>query len=345
MKLAVVFDTNCFAPNFSLRAPDVSVILQKATQAGFSLYVPEVVLLESKNQIREAIEEGLQNVQQSMKNLRRLVDTDSKNALDSLELPDATQLVAKRQDAFERRLRGAGFRVLDHPDVPHRNLLERDLARRPPFARDGTGYRDALIWHTLLDFVSDRFQRVVFVSNNSKDFGKGRLAPSLADELPFEGAIELLNQPSEFVAKYLNPRLEPTAEWIGERVTDIEALSGGYYDRIVDSILDEIDGYDSLVSLLPTREIGDMQVVEQPYEIEEWALGSIRSAAQIEESHWLIECDVDVTIGGFLEHNWDSDDPQEAAFDLELTARCLVNIQNGKVETEITDVHLEESRY
>jgi len=67
---------------------------------------------------------------------------------------------------------GAGFTILPYPDVSHRDVTARALARRRPFDSLGhEGYRDALIWESVLAFARTLArERVVLVSRNSKDF-------------------------------------------------------------------------------------------------------------------------------------------------------------------------------
>jgi hypothetical protein len=67
---------------------------------------------------------------------------------------------------------GAGFELLPYPDVSHRQVVARALARRRPFDEDGhDGYRDALIWETVLALARTLpHSRITLVSRNRKDF-------------------------------------------------------------------------------------------------------------------------------------------------------------------------------
>ncbi len=73
--------------------------------------------------------------------------------------------------------------ILPLPAVTHEAVLERALSGRRPFDQDGrTGYRDALIWHTVLE-LAQTTTNVVLVSNDG-DFADstGELLASLRDE-------------------------------------------------------------------------------------------------------------------------------------------------------------------
>jgi hypothetical protein len=89
---------------------------------------------------------------------------------------------------LQERLNAAGVDVLPAPSVSHMELVERATQRRRPCDDKGDGYRDTLNWLALLDLVkADASERVIWVSDNSSDFGEG----SESDELHFQLKEEL----------------------------------------------------------------------------------------------------------------------------------------------------------
>lgn len=83
--------------------------------------------------------------------------------------------------------------VLPYPDVTHEALVDRDLSRRKPFTDKGKGYRDALIWLSLVEALrrAGGPKRVALVSGNSKDFTENdMLHADLASDLRAKGAPE-----------------------------------------------------------------------------------------------------------------------------------------------------------
>ena len=81
---------------------------------------------------------------------------------------------------------GAGLELLPYPDTGHREVAARALARRRPFDTLGhDGYRDALVWETVLALARTLPRgRIAFVSRNSKDFADagGALHPHLRED-------------------------------------------------------------------------------------------------------------------------------------------------------------------
>jgi hypothetical protein len=87
--------------------------------------------------------------------------------------------------------------VLDHPSVPHHELVERVLARRRPFSEGEKGYRDALIWYSTLECA--RSGSVILFSANTKDFARAHDGSyELADDLAVD--LEALGLPPDRVS-------------------------------------------------------------------------------------------------------------------------------------------------
>jgi hypothetical protein len=84
-------------------------------------------------------------------------------------------LVATAADAFPPRLDAQladlNVDVVDPPDVPHMDLVTRASIRRRPCDDNGNGYRDTLIWLTLIELAKSTNDAVALVSDNYKDFG------------------------------------------------------------------------------------------------------------------------------------------------------------------------------
>jgi PIN domain len=125
--------------------------------------------------------------------------------------------VRKLTSRFEDRLReilGTGKAILRPlTGVPHEELVSRALERRKPFASSGAGYRDALIWHTVLDLLTENDEPVVFVTNNSSDFAEPKAPTVLAHDLRNDlrnrglevGAVRLVPSLDAFAKEYLAP--------------------------------------------------------------------------------------------------------------------------------------------
>lgn len=93
-------------------------------------------------------------------------------------------------ERFDERL---GFTILPLPTTAHEELVRRAVNRVAPFDKDGDGYRDALIWATVVDLAQSS-GRVALVSADRAFAGPdGQLAPELLAEIePLAGSVELV---------------------------------------------------------------------------------------------------------------------------------------------------------
>ncbi|MBE0448432.1 MAG: DUF4935 domain-containing protein [Actinobacteria bacterium] len=102
--------------------------------------------------------------------------------------------------------------------------MDRELSRRKPFTLDGKGkgkgYRDALVWHTVIELVKGSSEPIAFVTKNWRDFSMGKddrtLHHHLTDDLAVQGLetrVELFENLQEFNEKYVKPHIPKTSNY------------------------------------------------------------------------------------------------------------------------------------
>ncbi len=172
------------------------------------LYVPRVVLDEIRNAYEEREASDLKKLNGARAALRRMRGPRAGAGEFEGEVTG--------QPGYSAYLRGAiteaGGRILDYPDVAHPQLLERSLRRRAPFDVSGQrGYRDALIWHNVME-VAGSGKPVVFATNDG-DFLAAKesdeLHPHLTEELEARkvatGRVTIARSLKEVVEKVIVP--------------------------------------------------------------------------------------------------------------------------------------------
>lgn len=83
-------------------------------------------------------------------------------------------------------LQDAGVEILPAPEVPHIEVVSRSVSRRRPCNQNGDGYRDTLLWLTVLKLAQDQpDEEIVFISNDNdfRDENKTGFHPDLLDDL------------------------------------------------------------------------------------------------------------------------------------------------------------------
>lgn len=219
-KILVVLDTTTIrAQERRLYLGQLESLFKTAPKLGLAVRMPFVVMLEGG---RAAVEEFDDYA-------KAFGEAQRAHAL--LSFPAPTYAAPPRSDvlqAVERKIhemsRGNDFAVLPIPEAPHDEVLIRDLRREKPFNASGKGYRDTLIWLSLLDAAKrEKPQKVFFVTNNVEDFGdkkSKKLHPALASEASRIGVpVELVRDVFALTKHHLAPMLKPVEAAVGKPVS------------------------------------------------------------------------------------------------------------------------------
>jgi PIN domain len=211
--MKVIFDTCALHDDLAMTGLASQTILSQAKQGKFDLVMPEVVFLEVVNKMGERITQASEKMARGASSLKKIgVGTSISSPKDGpLRLQFRTDLRARIEDAGS---------FVPIPSLDHATLVERAIAGRKPFRSSGVGYRDALIWQTVVEEA--QADDVVFVSGNSKDFGEaGSLHADLqADLSQSQHQVSLLDSVEDFIEKFV-----PAADQAKERASQLIADS------------------------------------------------------------------------------------------------------------------------
>jgi hypothetical protein len=100
---------------------------------------------------------------------------------------------AKYREYLLKSLDAVGAEVLPAPAVLHMDVVARSVSRRRPCDKNGDGYRDTLVWLTVLELVgTEPRSSVIFVTGDSDfmDDEKAGLHADLIEDLQRVGAAE-----------------------------------------------------------------------------------------------------------------------------------------------------------
>ena len=192
--VTVLVDTTELAKSPLLSSRAWRELGDRGKRGQVSIQIPHVVVRETRRHVR-----------------RDLADAHSKsskaNALwkslgisTAHQLPDVDRCLADYEKDFRLRLQEIRAEELPVPTISHSELLERDLLQRKPFDQNGKGYRDALIWETVLAATrANPTSEFLFVTGNRGDFcdKTGDLASVLRNELPDFTRLTVFHSVSE----------------------------------------------------------------------------------------------------------------------------------------------------
>ncbi len=174
--MILVLDTTAIFPDLWLSRTASVTFLRGLPLIPAKLLVPEVVVDEATNHYRRGLEKAMRATSEARKSLSELLAEEVAPGPGI----NVDQRVTDYREALLKRIKDAGGEVLPYSTIDHKALVERDLAGRKPFRDGGKGYRDALIWENVRSQTWVGDERVVFVSNNTADFGPG---PDFHDDL------------------------------------------------------------------------------------------------------------------------------------------------------------------
>lgn len=296
--MQVVLDTTSIQGDYFLERPTTVEFLQGLHKIPAKLLVPEVVVDEMVRHYRRDLESALRALTDGRQQITRLR---------AATVPPGPSLsVAQRADKYREallaRIAESGGEVLPYPKIAHKELVARDLEGRKPFDQNGRGYRDTLIWESVRSKTWGGHERVVFVSNNSTDFGKApQLHEGLRREILNPDRLSLASSLQEFNAQWIVPKTEMLE---GVRRA-LEAHASGEIDllawlkaELVNILWNEDETFTSLVAWSPENRMSAHP--SDLVELKELRVHSVRPLAADEVLVRLaVRADIEVSVSWY----------------------------------------------
>jgi hypothetical protein len=165
--IVIIPDTNIFYDSPSLASETWRSLKQHSKDWGVQILVPDVVLMETANLVRRKWKSEQQKFGSIQVGEFKL-DKDLQAIVDKIQ---------QRIDGYEDELKGhlddVGADTIPVPLVSHLEIAGRASRRIAPYqGGEKDGYRDTLIWLTVMHAAAERPEDdVYFVSHNTQDFG------------------------------------------------------------------------------------------------------------------------------------------------------------------------------
>lgn len=163
--MLIYLDTNIFYKNWFFESPHFKYLFHFINNEGHSLLISRLVIQEVENIRNREVKSSLEEIQKSIQNL-------NKRLIRNVDFDD--EIVNNQEYDFEKLLNNHVdyFDVLEYRSVQQEEVVQKALYHLKPFQEDEKGYRDTLIWLSLLEFVKqkDIKEEVIFISSNKNDF-------------------------------------------------------------------------------------------------------------------------------------------------------------------------------
>jgi hypothetical protein len=142
------------------------------------MVIPKVVLDEHVSHFEADFQSCLYKLDSTIRKLNELPLVD----VSGLSQPTIN---SSYSDYLRMIVRIKGIDILPYPKIGHGRILRRLFHKKKPFGDREKGYKDTLIWESILT-LCNQFDKVVFVTSNSKDFAQphsGCLHSDLVEDL------------------------------------------------------------------------------------------------------------------------------------------------------------------
>lgn len=179
--MLVVVDTTVLVGDPFCTGTAWRVLIPAATAWQVRIVVPRVVVTEVVNGYMRRVDDAIVGFSRWSDRYTAVLPHDSLLRVGRKLLKETAENYGDRLASLLDEVRAE---VIEPPPVSHATIVERAATRRKPCDSAGDGYRDTLNWLSLIELLQkDEREQVLWVSNNSHDFGASPESTDLHAEL------------------------------------------------------------------------------------------------------------------------------------------------------------------
>lgn len=180
----IILDTNIFVQNYLMDSRSFELLFDYLKKTNSKIFIPKIVYAEliEKYQVTllgqldvlEKAQDKLDNILLEFNRFPNEIDVE-------LEVSNYSEYVLEKIGINEGSIVQHKANYLDE-------LITRAIKRKKPFSEKGEEFRDALLWLAVVDITAEMGGTIVFISNDSRAYGKaGILYDDLLEEIEQKG--------------------------------------------------------------------------------------------------------------------------------------------------------------
>lgn len=224
--MLIVLDTNVIVENWLFDKSYHRAFVDYVNTVNCEVVFPQIVWSETRALYMSFLKDAL-NKQASA---NRNVDKFLYNAVNIQSFIDVEESYEEYTRFLMGKLHCGEHSITGYPKNVLPILAEKAIARYKPFSNTGEEFRDAILWHSVLEIAQDfeELNPVVFISKNTKEFAdpddKRMLHPELQYEVSKLKDRTILYYPSleEFIKAHQAPIEHLTTEWVLANIPKVE---------------------------------------------------------------------------------------------------------------------------
>ena len=212
MDMYIVLDANIIIKEDYGNSLHFNLLLSGLKDRQHKVYVPRLAIEEVHARLSRWLDSETKTVNKSLSDVSRRLSLPLQSPFEGLDVQEWMRLFRQR---LYQKFDLPDTAILDYPDVSHEHLVKKAIARKKPFNEKGSGYRDALIWETVVACASNADAQVLLITAD-KDFresaDKDDLHPDLIKDLVDRGLasdrVILSRSIADFIDKHMRPYLK-----------------------------------------------------------------------------------------------------------------------------------------
>lgn len=245
----ILIDTNIIRKDLKLRDRNFDILLDYLSKTNSIVILPQIVTEEIAGLYKRLVSDRKDDYDNA---LRKLNSVLLESNFDNEVVISIDSEVNSYIKYLKSKLKIQNNNIIRYKAEYLNDIVRRAIEKRKPCGKDGQHFRDAILWLTLLDYTKTLPERkIVFISDNPKDFGSGdtsELDPQLkaeANSLNIE--IFYYRTISDFVKQHAVKIDFITRDWIIENVseTTIEKMFNEIIEKddrvVLDIISDSLE--------------------------------------------------------------------------------------------------------
>lgn len=163
--MRIFLDTNIFFNNWFLKSANFQYLLHFINNEEHTLLLSNLVLEEVNNIRNRQVASSIEEMEASFNKLKKLNYEKISFSANSLGISEYDLLNVLNEKT-------EGIELIDYEKISHKKIVSRLFKSTKPFAAQEKGYRDTLIWLSLLQYIQENSDsdEVIFITENSSDF-------------------------------------------------------------------------------------------------------------------------------------------------------------------------------
>ncbi len=176
---SIFLDTSVLHGDYRLRSGDLLHLTRICRISNLEIIIPAVVFADLIAHYQFDFEKAISQTRKAIQDLDRYT---FKGYVPKFNLKDR-ELFESYENWLYKRAENLGILILNYPKTGHEEIVRRSAMRRKPFREHDRGYKDTLIWESMLEYLKNTTNKSYLLSVD-QDFGDNMiLHQDLIDDL------------------------------------------------------------------------------------------------------------------------------------------------------------------